>query len=56
MSDLTPEETAALKELAQNLMSAGRVGRLVRTALIFLATAIGAGYIVWEFVPKLWGK
>lgn len=56
MSDLTPEESAVLKEFAQNLLSAGRVGRIVRGALIFFATAIGAGYVVWEFLPKIWGK
>ena len=56
LDDLTPEEKKAIKELAQNMLSASRVGRLFRTAVIWLATAIGGGYVVWDFVLKPWGK
>lgn len=50
--ELTDEEVTMLKELAQNMISAGRVGRLVRGALIWLATALGAGALLWEFVLR----
>lgn len=46
---LTPDEIKVLKEFTANLMATGRVGRFVRSALIWLASGIGAGWVVWEF-------
>lgn len=53
---LTPEEITALRELAQNLMAAGRVKRVLTGWLLWLASVIGAGYLVWDFWLKAKGK
>lgn len=49
---LTPDEEKVIKELAQNLMATGRVGRFIRSGLIWVASALGAGYVVFEFLLK----
>lgn len=50
MSELSDEEQRVLKEFAQNLIAAGRTGRFLRLSLIWLASSIGAGWVVWEFL------
>lgn len=54
MSDehLTPEEERILKELAKNLLASGRIGRVLRSGVIWLASLIGAVYVVLELFLK----
>lgn len=52
MSELTPDEEKILKEFAQNLLATNRIGRVIKSGLVWLASAIGAGYIVVEFFIK----
>ncbi len=56
MTELSEEEVKTLKEVAQNLQSAGRVGRVIQTSLIWIAALIGSALIVWEFILKGLGK
>jgi hypothetical protein len=56
MSEFTEEETKTLKEAAQNLQSASRVGRIIQTALIWGAGVIGSWLVLWEFFLKNIGK
>ncbi len=56
MSQLTEDEIQTLKEIAQNIQSAGRVGRILQTALIWAAGVIGSWLVVWEFFLKNIGK
>lgn len=49
MTQLNEEEIKTLKELAQNLQASSRVGRVAKGALIWLASAIAAGSLIWEF-------
>ena len=51
-SELSTEELRVLKELSRNLLAAGRVRRILTTAVLWAASIIGAGYILVEF----WGK
>ena len=50
--NLTPDEIKALKEFAQDIMAAGRIKRKLTGWLLWAASSIGAGYIVWEFILK----
>lgn len=55
--NLTSEEVKALKELAQNLMAAGRVKRLFTTALLWLASLVGASLLLWQGISNIkWGS
>lgn len=49
---LTPEEEKVLKEVAQNLISADRLGRLVQSSLLWLVALIGSAWAVFEFFLK----
>ena len=54
--NLTDDEIKTLKEVAQNLQSASRVGRIIQTGLLWLSVTIGAWLVVWEFFLKNIGK
>lgn len=51
-NDLSAEEKKVLKEVAQNFMAAGRLGRLVRAWILGLGSVIGAGAIIWELFKR----
>ena len=50
--ELSPEEKKFLKEIIQDAMAGNRTFSLIRRALIFLASSVGAGVLIWEFVLK----
>lgn len=52
MTQLSEEEIKTLKELAQNLQASSRIGRILKSGLIWLASSIAAGSLVWEFFLK----
>lgn len=52
MTELNEEEIKTLKELAQNLQASSRIGRLVKSGLIWLASSIAAGSLIWEVFLK----
>ncbi len=51
-NDLSQEEKKVLKEVVQDFMAAGRLGRLVRAWILGLASVIGAGAIIWELFKR----
>jgi hypothetical protein len=55
---LSEQEIAALKELAQNLMAMGRARRLVTSALLWLAGIVAASFLIWDRILSQlkWGS
>lgn len=56
MTELSEEEIKTLKEVAQNFQAASRVGRIVRTSILWLVGLLGGGVFLWDFVAKFFGK
>jgi len=52
MSNLSEDEEKILKEFAQNLLATNRLGRVIKSGLMWFASVIGASYIVWEWFLK----
>lgn len=50
--ELTPEELKTLKELVSNLQAGSRLGRLIKSAAIWLSSVFGVGYVVFEVFLK----
>ena len=50
--ELSPEEKKFLKEIIQNAMAGNRTLGLIRRVLIFVASSVGAGLLIWEFILK----
>jgi len=52
VTQLNEEEIKTLKELAENLQASSRIGRFIKSNLIWLASLIAAGSLIWEFFLK----
>jgi hypothetical protein len=52
VTQLNEEEIKTLKELAEDLQASSRVGRFIKSGLIWLASSIAAGSLIWEFFLK----
>lgn len=53
---LTEEEIKILKELARDVQSASRVGKVIQTLFLWAAGVIGSWIVIWEFFLKSIGK
>ena len=51
-NDFTEEEKKLLKEIAQNLAAGSRLSKILKSMIVYFASIIGGGYVVWEFLLR----